>query len=99
MVARIDRFGMVNLEAMYMKKPVVATNMGGPTEIFDDGEDGILIGPRNPDLLVRKISELLENPELREKMGQKAYEAVIGRFKISDTVRRIEEAYEEVCRK
>lgn len=91
-----EPFGMVNLEAMYMKKPVVATNMGGPTEIFNDGEDGILIEPGNPVLLAQKISALLDNPEVRDRIGQKAHEDVIARFNISDTVRRIEEAYEEI---
>jgi len=91
-----EPFGMVNLEAMYMKKPVVATKMGGPTEIFEDGEDGILIAPGDPALLAQKISIMLENPELRGSIGQKAYEHVTTRFNISDTVRRIEEAYEEI---
>lgn len=91
-----EPFGMVNLEAMYMKKPVVSTNIGGPTEIFRDGEDGILIEPGNPALLAQKISVLLNDPELRTRMGQKASEAVIGRFNISDTVHNIENAYKEM---
>lgn len=90
---------MVNLEAMYMKKLVVATNMGGPREIFDDGEDGILIEQQNPGLLARKISLLLENPELGREMGQKAHEALIGKFKISDTASLIVESYEKMCMK
>jgi glycosyltransferase involved in cell wall biosynthesis len=94
-----EPFGMVNLEAMRMKIPVVATNIGGPTEIFDHGEDGILIEPGNPVLLARKISVLLENPELRGTMGPKAYKTLVGKFKIFDTVYRIEEAYEEMWRK
>jgi glycosyltransferase involved in cell wall biosynthesis len=93
-----EPFGMVNLEAMYMKKPVVSTNIGGPTEIFSDGEDGILIEPGNPALLAQKISVLLNDPELRSRMGQKANEAVISRFNISDTIHNIENAYKEMCR-
>jgi len=91
-----EPFGMVNLEAMYMKKPVVATDMGGPREIFNDGEDGFLIEPGNPALLAQKISVLLDNPELRGRIGQRAHEEVMARFNISDTVRRIEECYEEI---
>ncbi len=91
-----EPFGMVNLEAMYMKKPVVATDMGGPREIFNDGDDGILIEAGNPALLAGKISALLNDRDLRSGMGQKAYESVMSRFNISDTVRRIERAYEEI---
>ena len=93
-----EPFGMVNLEAMYMKKPVVSTNMGGPMEIFNDGEDGFLIEPGNPELLAKKISVLLNDPELRGRMGQKANEAVISKFNISDTVRAMEQIYQEMCR-
>jgi glycosyltransferase involved in cell wall biosynthesis len=92
-----EPFGMVNLEAMYLKKPVISTNIGGPTEIFEDGEDGILIEPGNPELLAQQISVLLNSPELRDRMGQKAYEAVISKFRISDTVSQVEEAYEKMC--
>jgi len=91
-----EPFGMVNLEAMFMKKPVVSTNIGGPTEIFNDGEDGILIEPGNPALLAQQLSVLLNDPVLRSRMGQKAREAVIRRFNISDTVRNIENAYKEM---
>jgi glycosyltransferase involved in cell wall biosynthesis len=91
-----EPFGMVNLEAMYFKKPVISTNIGGPTEIFEDGEDGILIEPGNPVLLAQRISMLLNNPELRSKMGQKARQAVINKFEISSTVREIEGFYEKL---
>lgn len=92
-----EPFGMINLEAMYMKKPVISTNIGGPTEVFEDGVDGILIEPGNPELLAQKISWLLENPSLRTELGQKAYEKLITKFKITDTVSAIENIYESLC--
>jgi glycosyltransferase involved in cell wall biosynthesis len=94
-----EPFGMVNLEAMYMKKPVVATNMGGPTEIFNDGEDGVLIEPGNPEILARRISALLDNPELRREIGEKAFEKIMHVFRISDTVDQVEKIYKEICPK
>ncbi len=93
-----EPFGMVNLEAMYLKKPVIATKMGGPTEIFTDGEDGILVEPGDPELLAQKILELLANPELRREMGEKAHKTVINKFSISHTINHIEKIYEELCR-
>jgi glycosyltransferase involved in cell wall biosynthesis len=92
-----EPFGMVNLEAMYLKKPVISTNIGGPREIFEDGEDGILIEPGDPMLLAQQISVLLNNPDLRVIIGQKAHEAVIDKFKITSTVRAVESIYEELC--
>ena len=94
-----EPFGMVNLEAMYIKKPVVSTNIGGPMEIFKNGEDGVLIEPNNPVELARKISMLLESPKLRMKLGQRANETVMRRFRINDTVSKIQKVYEEICPK
>jgi glycosyltransferase involved in cell wall biosynthesis len=90
---------MVNLEAMYMKKPVISTSIGGPTEIFENEKDGILIEPGNPVRLAEKVAELLNNPSLRQAMGNKAQETVIRRFSLSTTVGQMEELYEAMCRK
>lgn len=92
-----EPFGMVNLEAMYMKKPVISTKIGGPLEIFKDGVDGILIDPGNPELLAAKVTELLSDPEMRAAIGQNAYDAVTRKFGIGDTVRKIQAIYEKVC--
>lgn len=93
-----EPFGMVNLEAMYMKKPVISTNIGGPMEIFEDGMNGILIEPGNPELLAQNILKLLNNPDLRKKMGERAHETVIRKFNILDTVNHIHNIYNELCR-
>ena len=92
-----EPFGMVNLEAMCMKKAIISTNIGGPVEIFNDGNDGILIEPGNPDLLANKLALLLDNPELRKNMGDKSYKKVMGKFTIKETVNRIDEIYDDVC--
>lgn len=92
-----EPFGMVNLEAMYMKKPVISTNIGGPTEIFEDGKDGILIQPGDPTLLAQKISLLLKNPAMSEAMALNAYESVLRKFTIADSMRKIERIYERLC--
>jgi glycosyltransferase involved in cell wall biosynthesis len=91
-----EPFGMVNLEAMYMKKAVVSTNVGGPTEIFSDGEDGILIQPGSPTALAEKITLLLERPEFRLAMGVKAHESVLRKFTVANTARQVERIYEQL---
>lgn len=91
-----EPFGRVNIEAMYMKKPVVSTNIGGPTEIFEDGVDGILIEPSNPILLADKISLLLENIELRKTICQNAYKKVMKKFLITEITEQIEKLYENL---
>ncbi len=93
-----EPFGRVNIEAMFLKKPVVSTNIGGPTEIFDDGENGFLIEPGKPELLAEKLSLLLSDPDLRRRIGHRAYGTVMERFTITRTVREIEGIYERLRR-
>ena len=92
-----EPFGRVNIEAMYLKKPVVSTNIGGPTEIFEDGVNGFLIEPNNPEQLANKLSLLLSDPDLRRRIGQRAYSTVMDRFTITRTVQTIENIYERLC--
>lgn len=91
-----EPFGRVNIEAMYLGKAVVATNMGGPTEIFENGHDGVLIEPGDPSLLAQHVAFLLASPELRRRLGENARKTVMERFTIGRSVVEIEEIYERV---
>jgi glycosyltransferase involved in cell wall biosynthesis len=67
-----EPFGICLLEAMSMRVPVVATSVGGPTDIVTDGVDGFLLPPRQPDLWAARIDELLGRPEVLAAVGRKA---------------------------
>ena len=56
-------------EAQLMKKPVVATNVGGNPEMMADGKTGFLVDEGNPEQLIDKFSLLLEDQKLAEQMG------------------------------
>ena len=57
-------------EAQLMKKPVVATNVGGNQEMMLDGKTGFLVEQGNHEQLIDKFSLLLEDKELAKKMGE-----------------------------
>lgn len=57
------------LEAMAMKRPVVATRVGGNPEVVEDQKTGILVENENVEELTMAIEKLLKNPELRTQMG------------------------------
>lgn len=59
------------LEAMAMGRPVVATGIGGIPELVRDGEDGYLTS-RDPGELAERMLKLLQDEELRERMGRQA---------------------------
>lgn len=69
-----EAFGLVILEAMSRKLPVVATPEGSIPDIVIDGENGLLCEKNNPRLLADCIQRLLDDPELRRKMGEKGFE-------------------------
>jgi glycosyltransferase involved in cell wall biosynthesis len=70
------------LEAMSRNVPVIATSVGGISEIINDGEDGVLVTPENPELLARVIIYLLENEGLRAKLVTNAFKKVKEEFSI-----------------
>lgn len=71
-----ESFGIVNLEAMASGIPIVSSNLGGIPDIVQDGENGLLAEPRDPDSLARALMKLLKNDELRHEMGEKGRKMV-----------------------
>ena len=62
-----EGLGSTLLDVMYYNIPIIASDIGGIIDIIEDGENGFLIPPRQPDILRQKILELLENKDLVEK--------------------------------
>lgn len=63
-------FGIVNLESMACGTPIVASKIGGIPDIVRDGENGLLVPPRDSKALADAIIYLMENKDIREKMGK-----------------------------
>lgn len=91
-----EPFGRVIIEAMAMEKPVVATALGGPLEIIDHDIDGMLIPPGNPLALAETIISLVSNPNKRQQLGKNAAAKVDERFRMEDTVQKVEAIYDEL---
>jgi len=88
----------VLLESMACAKPVVATNLGGTTEVVEDSKSGLLIRPGDPAGMAEKIASLISDPIGAKKMGLEARRRVLGNFRIERNVRDTERVYEEVVR-
>jgi len=77
-----ETLGMVTIESMALKKPVVNTSIGWAQELIDDGVDGYLEHPENTDAYAEKILKLLNNETLCLKIGKAARLKVESRFDI-----------------
>ncbi len=91
-----EGFGLVIIEAMARRVPVIATDVGAPGEILTHDQTGILVPPSDPAALARAIEDLLADPERRQRLGEAGYAAFCERFDIRRTVREIEAVYDRL---
>jgi glycosyltransferase involved in cell wall biosynthesis len=70
---------MALLEAMVTGKPIIATPVGGITEVIEDNINGLFVEP-DPEKLAEKIEKLINNSELAERLGENAKKTVEERF-------------------
>lgn len=85
------------LEAMAHGRPVVATPVGGTPEVVADGETGLLVPPRDPAALAAALRRLVDDPELRRRLGEAGRQRVAERFTASAMEETILELYDEVA--
>ena len=81
------------LEAMAHGLPVVAPNVGGTSEIINNGEDGYLIDTRDPKAFAEKCFLLYENKQLRRRMARVAREKIVKSFSVENMAAQYYELY------
>ncbi len=89
-----EPFGRALIEAMALGVPVVATSVGGPPEILEDGREGFLVEPRRPRAWAEAIRRLAEDPRRTEEMGREGRRRVAEAFTVDRHVGAVLEAYE-----
>jgi len=73
MPSHYESFGMVALEAMACGTPVIASEVGGLAYLIHDGKTGFHVPDGDPVALASAIARLVENPDLRDKLGRQAH--------------------------
>ncbi len=90
-----EPLGLVVLEAMAAKTPVISTRAGGVMSLIKDGYNGFLVHVRNSQEIADKVNILLANDKLRTKMAERSYDMVVKRY----TWGRIAEQFTTIYKK
>lgn len=90
-----EGFPRVLLEAMACEKPVVAFDIPGINEIISDKYDGLLVPLENTNVMAQAITDLMNDKNLRKKIGMRARKKVIEKFDWRAVEKKIERLYQD----
>lgn len=91
-----EPFGLVAIEAMLSKKPVIAAKHGGLLEIVEDGQTGYFFEPNNTTDLEEIIIRSISNPDRLERFGMNGYERAKSHFSFKSHLDRFIDIYENL---
>ena len=91
--SRVEPFGIVLLEAGYMRIPIIASNVDGIPEIIKNMETGFLFEPGNVNDLIYKIRFYLENPKVGEEFAQNLFDKILNNFTSKKIIPQYQQLY------
>jgi glycosyltransferase involved in cell wall biosynthesis len=91
-----ESFGVVLIEAMALELPVVSTNCDGVLDIVVEGETGLYVHPRASKELAAALLRLIDDPDLRRRLGKAGRGRVIDLFDRRNQIDRLEAIYADV---
>jgi len=94
-----EGLGLVLAEAMACGTPCVASNVGGIPDLVKNGINGFLVPPADPQALAEKISLLLRDSALRERMGRQARAYVVENFSWEANAAKMLELFRAVIKR
>lgn len=93
----LEGLGTSLLDAMALRKPVVATRAGGIPEVVQDGVTGLLVPPRDPAALARALVDVLRHPERSRAFGAAGRQRVEKYFTVERMAAQTLRVYRHLC--
>lgn len=93
-----EGMGRALLEAMALAIPVVATDVGGTSDLVIDGKTGLLVRPQDPRALASAMLNLLNNKTLAKQLAEQGKRWVVPKFSSEEMVRKTDDLYQELLR-
>jgi len=91
--SNMEGFPINMLEAMLMRKPVIATKIAGVPEMITHGDNGFMIEPGDIDSLASYISTILLDEGMGKKMGTRGQQIVLEKFTLKSLISKVENLY------
>lgn len=93
-----EAIGISILEGLFFGKPTIASRVGGIPEVIEDGRNGLLVPPGDPDRLAQAIIGLLEKPEYAKQLGLVGKQRVMLSYSTQAMVQQTLETYQILIR-
>ncbi|WPP52542.1 glycosyltransferase family 4 protein [Catalinimonas niigatensis] len=95
--SKIEGLSQSLLEAMALKIPVIATDLGGNGELIEEGKNGYLFENENIQQLASLIDQLRQSENLRRQLGEYGQHTALDTFSIDRTIQRHELLFQQLC--
>ena len=95
LLSGLEGLGQTIIEALLMKKPVIATNIGGIPELIINDETGLLVEPGNSEKIVKNILRVLNDQNFSEEMADKGHIFVKNEFSWENIAKKFESILKE----
>ncbi len=99
-VSKTEAFGIVQMEAMYFKKPIISTNIKGSgiSWVNQNNITGLIVQPKDSIALAEAINKILNNKDLREKFGENGRKRFEKEFNITTISQKILNLYKDIIK-
>lgn len=94
--SRYESFGLIFLEAMMHGAACIGTRVGGIPEVIEDGTTGLLVPPEDPVALAEALCRLLQDSQLRQRLGAAGLEAFRSRFSAARMAELVEASFASI---
>jgi len=96
LTSKYEGLPLTIIEAMFAGLPIIATNVGGVSELIEDGKNGFLVNLNSIEELVQKMIYFIENPKERKEMGKKSQKVAEENFTLDKMIKKYESLYNNI---
>ena len=91
-----EGLGVVIIEAMSYRRPVVASGVGGIVDLVINEQTGLQVPPKDSQALARAIARVLTDPDLAQRLGRAGYDHVQQNYSWPAIIKRLDDMYREL---